>query len=60
MKEIDIDDHALSPGSETEPGSPGSDEALCPDCGGTGLSRSGETCPTCAGTGRIIEGVAGA
>jgi DnaJ-class molecular chaperone len=53
MKEHDIDDHALSPGDAGAQDEPG----LCPDCGGTGVSETGETCPACGGEGRLVPGV---
>lgn len=46
------------PGDEAPAGTPGTGEALCPDCAGTGR-RDGATCETCAGTGRIVEGIGG-
>jgi hypothetical protein len=45
-----------NPGDETSPGSPGTGEALCPVCAGSGR-RGGERCENCEGTGRIIEGI---
>jgi len=47
-----------APGDEAAPGSPGSGEAICPDCNGTG-QRNGGPCPTCEGTGKIIQGIGG-
>lgn len=44
---------------EAAPGTPGSGEAICPECRGNGR-RHGEPCPACGGTGRIIEGIGGA
>jgi RecJ-like exonuclease len=55
MREHDIDDQALAPGGETE----ASEETACPDCGGTGLLRAGETCPGCGGTGKPIPDLGG-
>jgi hypothetical protein len=46
------------PGDEARPGTPGTGEALCPDCAGSGR-RDGRACPTCAGTGKITAGIAG-
>jgi hypothetical protein len=47
-----------APGDEATPGTPGTGENLCPDCGGTG--KQGERpCPSCGGTGKIIEGIGG-
>ena len=50
---------AMSPGDEVPPGTPGSGENVCPDCGGTGL-RDGNECVTCGGTGVVTEAVGGA
>lgn len=49
----------VHPGDQAEPGTPGTGENLCPDCGGSGRIDSGD-CPTCDGTGRVIEGIGGA
>lgn len=49
----------LDPGDQAAPGTPGTGENLCPDCGGTG-KKSGKDCVTCGGTGRVIQGVGGA
>jgi DnaJ-class molecular chaperone len=46
------------PGDEAPPGTPGTGEALCPDCAGTGR-RDGAPCSTCGGTGKVNVGVAG-
>ena len=46
------------PGDEAPQGTPGTGEALCPDCAGSGR-RGGTACPTCAGTGKVNVGVAG-
>jgi hypothetical protein len=48
----------LKPGDEARPGTPGTGEALCPDCAGKGRIE-GRTCPTCAGTGKIVAGIGG-
>jgi hypothetical protein len=48
----------MKPGDEARPGTPGTGEALCPDCAGKGR-RDGRACPTCAGTGKITAGIAG-
>jgi DnaJ-class molecular chaperone len=50
---------AMRPGDEVPPGTPGSGENVCPDCGGTGL-RDGNECVTCGGTGVVTEAVGGA
>jgi DnaJ-class molecular chaperone len=49
----------MSPGDEAPPGTPGTGEDVCPDCGGTG-KRAGRDCPTCQGTGRVTVGIGGA
>jgi hypothetical protein len=48
-----------NPGDEAAPGTPGTGEALCPVCSGSGRS-GGERCANCGGTGRVIEGIGGA
>ena len=50
---------APRPGDQAEPGTPGTGEALCPVCGGSGRLDGG-TCDSCRGTGKITEGVGGA
>lgn len=47
-----------APGDEAVPGTPGSGEAVCPDCNGSGRRNDGP-CPTCEGTGKIIQGIGG-
>jgi DnaJ-class molecular chaperone len=49
----------LKPGDEAWPGTPGTGEDLCPDCGGTGKKKDGSECPTCEGSGRIVQGIGG-
>ena len=49
----------LNPGDEAEPGTVGSGEDICPQCGGTGKLASGQSCPECGGSGRIVEGIGG-
>lgn len=49
----------LNPGDQAPPGTPGTGEAICPDCHGTGR-LAGQPCPTCGGSGRIIQGIGGA
>ncbi|MBB5698319.1 hypothetical protein [Sphingomonas yantingensis] len=51
-------DNPLRPGDQAEPGTPGTGENLCRDCGGSGQVDGGD-CPTCDGTGRVIEGIGG-
>jgi hypothetical protein len=50
----------LRPGDEARPGTPGTGEDLCPECGGAGKTASGEKCDYCEGTGRITRGIGGA
>ena len=52
-------DAHLKPGDEAMPGTPGTGEDLCPDCGGSGKKQDGGECPTCEGTGRITQGIGG-
>jgi DnaJ-class molecular chaperone len=44
----------MNPGDQAAPGTPGTGENLCRDCGGTGR-QGNRPCPTCGGTGRVIE-----
>jgi RecJ-like exonuclease len=46
------------PGDEAPDGTPGTGEALCPDCEGSG-KRDGRACPTCGGTGKVVQGIGG-
>ena len=48
----------MNPGDEAPPGTPGTGEAMCPECQGTGRLESGP-CENCGDTGRIVEGVGG-
>lgn len=49
----------VSPGDEAVPGTPGTGEAPCPRCGGSG--RIGDQrCPACEGTGKVVRGIGGA
>ena len=50
----------MSPGDEAPPGTPGTGEAPCPTCGGSGRDDRGQTCATCEGTGRVTAGIGGA
>ena len=50
---------ARKPGDEAPPGTPGTGEAVCRRCGGTGRD-GGQTCPDCSGTGKVTQGVGGA
>jgi len=55
-----IDPTASSPGDEAPPGTPGTGEGLCRECGGRGVTDSGQACPACGGTGRVTVGIGGA
>ena len=53
------DNTAPAPGDQAPPGTPGTGEAVCPACGGSG--RDGEqACATCDGSGKVIQGIGGA
>jgi RecJ-like exonuclease len=45
----------MNPGDEVPPGSPGSGEAVCPQCTGTGRTDDGRRCGNCGGTGKISQ-----
>jgi len=49
----------MNPGDEAPAGTPGTGEAVCPRCGGSGRLGAAD-CPDCGGTGRIIAGIGGA
>ena len=49
----------MNPGDEVPPGTPGSGEAMCPVCKGSGRLERGP-CDNCGGSGRITEGIGGA
>jgi len=48
----------LNPGDQAGPGTPGTGENTCPDCGGSGRVNA-QPCKTCGGTGKVIEGISG-
>jgi hypothetical protein len=50
----------MNPGDEALPGTPGTGEAPCPECGGSGKLEQGKPCPSCGGSGRIVQGIGGA
>lgn len=50
----------LKPGDEAAPGTPGTGEDLCEECGGTGMRKDGNPCPNCEGSGRVTRGIGGA
>jgi hypothetical protein len=49
----------MAPGDQAPAGTPGTGEAVCPSCGGSGRFQNG-TCPECRGTGKVIVGIGGA
>jgi len=49
---------ALDAGDEAQPGTPGTGEAVCQRCGGSGRAANG-LCPTCGGTGKVVHGIGG-
>lgn len=49
----------MNPGDEASPGTPGTGEALCQRCGGSGRIADG-SCPECGGSGKVTRGVGGA
>jgi hypothetical protein len=49
---------ALDPGDEAAAGTPGSGEAVCHRCGGSGRV-DGAMCPTCGGSGKVVRGIGG-
>jgi hypothetical protein len=55
---VQQDNPPLNPGDMAAPGTPGTGENLCPDCGGDG-KLEGRPCPTCGGSGKVIEGIGG-
>ena len=46
------------PGDQAPAGTPGTGEAICPQCRGTGRI-GGKQCPACEGSGEIIQGIGG-
>lgn len=49
----------MSPGDEAPPGTPGTGEDVCPQCGGTGRVGA-SACPACQGSGKVNVGIGGA
>jgi hypothetical protein len=47
-------------GDEAAPGTPGTGEAICRKCGGSGRMSDGTPCPDCSATGRVTVGIGGA
>jgi hypothetical protein len=52
-------DTRLNPGDEATPGTPGTGEAICPMCEGSGRTR-GAPCSNCGGSGKVIKAIGGA
>jgi RecJ-like exonuclease len=50
-------DAMMNPGDQAPPGTAGTGENLCRECGGTGRREGGEPCPACGGSGKVIEGI---
>jgi hypothetical protein len=48
----------MNPGDAAPPGTPGTGEAPCPACRGTGR-RDNHACEECSGTGKVVEGIGG-
>lgn len=48
----------INPGDEAPPGTPGTGEAPCQECQGSG-KLDGRDCPNCGGSGKIIQGIGG-
>jgi hypothetical protein len=48
----------MAPGDDAPPGTPGTGEAACPHCGGSGTLQ-GAPCRNCAGTGVVTQGISG-
>jgi DnaJ-class molecular chaperone len=46
----------MAPGDEAPPGTPGTGEDVCPNCGGRGR-LNGQECNTCLGRGRVIKAI---
>jgi RecJ-like exonuclease len=49
---------ALDAGDEAAAGTPGTGEAVCQRCGGSGRVI-GAPCPSCGGTGKVVHGIGG-
>jgi len=50
---------AGQPGDEVPRGVPGTGEAICRVCGGSGRAEGGAPCEACGGTGKVNVGVGG-
>lgn len=49
----------INPGDEAAEGTPGTGEAICRECGGSGQAANGP-CPACGGSGKVTVGLGGA
>ena len=49
----------INPGDEAAEGTPGTGEAICRECGGSGRAATGP-CPSCRGSGKVTVGLGGA
>jgi hypothetical protein len=55
------DGQAGAPGDDPPPGTPGTGEAICPRCGGSGrVGDDARSCPDCEGSGKVVQGIGGA
>ncbi|MBC7444007.1 MAG: hypothetical protein H7273_00855 [Polaromonas sp.] len=50
---------AIHPGDDAAEGTPGTGQAICRACGGSGRAANGP-CPACAGSGAVTAGLGGA
>jgi RecJ-like exonuclease len=48
----------IAPGDDAPAGMPGTGEAVCPECAGTGRLRD-RICPNCEGRGKVVQGIGG-
>ena len=48
-----------NPGDDAPAGTPGTGEAVCRRCGGSGRMTDGQPCADCGGTGRVTQGIGG-
>ena len=48
-----------NPGDDAPAGTPGTGEAVCRRCGGSGRLADGQACADCGGTGRVTQGIGG-
>ncbi len=57
-RDMTQNDARMAPGDVAPPGTPGTGENICPECGGSG-KIDGRPCNNCTGTGKIIQGISG-